>query len=91
VFFRRIILRLILRVLAHLSEDPALIRAFKEGATFTVQLRGSVSAPLEQVTEEQRSRAKAVNLESSTDSRRLAISGFGHLHAGSSKHDREIF
>ncbi len=51
-----------LRLLAHLSEDPILVKAFNEGEdihAFTASLVFDV--PLKQVTEEMRQRAKAVN------------------------------
>lgn len=51
-----------LRLLAHLSEDPALLKAFREGEdihAFTAALVFGV--PLSQVTSEMRYRAKAVN------------------------------
>ncbi|MCL4742936.1 MAG: DNA polymerase I [Phycisphaerales bacterium] len=51
-----------LRLLAHLSRDPALIRAFREGqdihAAVAAQIHG---VPVEQVTREQRNGAKMVN------------------------------
>jgi DNA polymerase-1 len=51
-----------LRLLAHLSRDPALIEAFREGqdihAAVAAQIHG---VPLDQVTREQRSGAKMVN------------------------------
>jgi DNA polymerase-1 len=51
-----------LRLLAHLSEDPALIAAFNGNEdihTFTASRMFNI--PLEEVTKEQRSRAKSVN------------------------------
>ncbi len=51
-----------LRLLAHLSEDPTLIKAFNEGEdihAFTASLVFDV--PLKEVTDEMRYRAKAVN------------------------------
>jgi DNA polymerase-1 len=51
-----------LRLLAHLSEDPILIKAFNEGEdihAFTASLVFDV--PLKEVTDEMRQRAKAVN------------------------------
>ncbi len=51
-----------LRLLAHLSEDPALVKAFVEGEdihTYTASLVFGV--PLAEVTSEMRYRAKAVN------------------------------
>ncbi|MFI5344440.1 MAG: DNA polymerase, partial [Chlamydiales bacterium] len=51
-----------LRLLAHLSEDPALISAFKANEdihTFTASLIFGI--PIEEVTREQRHQAKAVN------------------------------
>lgn len=51
-----------LRLLAHLSEDPALLKAFNEGEdvhAFTASLVFNV--PLQEVTPEMRRRAKAVN------------------------------
>ena len=51
-----------LRLLAHLSGDEALIQAFTSGADFHASTASRVfDAPIEQVTPEQRSRAKAVN------------------------------
>lgn len=51
-----------LRLLAHLSEDPILVKAFNDGEdihAFTASLVFDV--PLKQVTDEMRQRAKAVN------------------------------
>ncbi len=51
-----------LRLLAHLSEDPILVKAFNEGEdihAFTASLVFDI--PLDQVTDEMRQRAKAVN------------------------------
>lgn len=51
-----------LRLLAHLSEDPKLIAAFKEGDdihTYTASLMFEI--PMEQVSKEQRHQAKAIN------------------------------
>ena len=51
-----------LRLLAHLSEDPALLKAFRAGEdihTYTASLVFDV--PLKEVTSQMRSRAKAVN------------------------------
>jgi DNA polymerase-1 len=51
-----------LRLLAHLSEDPALVKAFKEGEdihTYTAALVFNV--PIKEVTPEMRYQAKAVN------------------------------
>jgi DNA polymerase I len=51
-----------LRLLAHLSEDPQLIKAFKEGEdihAFTASLVFGI--PLEQITAMQRHQAKAIN------------------------------
>ncbi len=51
-----------LRLLAHLSEDPILVKAFNEGEdihAFTASL--VFETPLKQVTDEMRQRAKAVN------------------------------
>lgn len=51
-----------LRLLAHLSEDEHLIAAFAEGEDFHAQTASRVFAvPIEKVTPELRSRAKAVN------------------------------
>lgn len=51
-----------LRLMAHYSQDPALVQAFKEGqdihATTAAEAFG---VPLDQVTDDQRSTAKAVN------------------------------
>jgi DNA polymerase-1 len=51
-----------LRLLAHLSEDPALLRAFRDGEdihTYTAALVFNI--PLEEVTPQMRYQAKAVN------------------------------
>lgn len=51
-----------LRILAHLSEDPSLLKAFREGEdvhAFTASLVFDV--PLQKVTKEMRYKAKAVN------------------------------
>lgn len=51
-----------LRLLAHLSEDPKLIKAFKHGEdihAFTASLVFEI--PLEEVTHQQRQQAKAIN------------------------------
>ena len=51
-----------LRVLAHLSEDSAMIEAFKNGEDIHKKAASKVfGVPLDQVTKEQRSSAKAVN------------------------------
>ncbi|MGH7243973.1 MAG: DNA polymerase I [Phycisphaerales bacterium] len=51
-----------LRLLAHLSKDPALTQAFHEGADIHTAVAAQVHhIPLEQVTKEQRSGAKMVN------------------------------
>ncbi|CAH0532312.1 DNA polymerase I [Vibrio stylophorae] len=51
-----------LRIMAHLSQDEGLIRAFSEGRDIHAATAAEVFAmPLEQVTSEQRRRAKAIN------------------------------
>ena len=51
-----------LRVLAHISEDEHMIKAFQEGQDIHKQAASKVfKTPIEQVTKEQRSNAKAVN------------------------------
>ncbi|WP_344169871.1 DNA polymerase I [Pilimelia columellifera] len=51
-----------MRIMAHLSEDTALIEAFGSGADFHAATAASVfGAPLEQVSAEQRRRIKAMN------------------------------
>ncbi len=51
-----------LRVLAHMSEDKHMIEAFKEGQDIHKQAASKVfKTPIEEVTKEQRSNAKAVN------------------------------
>lgn len=51
-----------LRLLAHLSEDPVLIEAFNAGEDIHTHTASRVfGVPLEQVTKEMRSKAKAVN------------------------------
>lgn len=51
-----------LRLLAHLSADEHLVRAFNEGEDFHAETAARVfGVPVEQVTPELRSRAKAVN------------------------------
>ena len=51
-----------LRLLAHLSEDEHLVAAFKSGADFHASTAARVfGVPVEEVTSEMRSRAKAVN------------------------------
>ena len=51
-----------LRLLAHLSKDPALTQAFHEGADIHTAVAAQVHhIPLDQVTREQRSGAKMVN------------------------------
>lgn len=51
-----------LRLLAHLSGDENLIKAFREGEDFHAETAARVfGVPVEEVTHEQRSRAKAVN------------------------------
>lgn len=51
-----------LRILAHLSGDPALISAFREGQDIHTRTAAEVFAvPMEEVTPELRRRAKAVN------------------------------
>jgi len=51
-----------LRILAHLSEDPALCEAFNNGQDIHTRTASEVwGIPLEQVTKTQRSAAKAIN------------------------------
>jgi DNA polymerase-1 len=51
-----------LRIIAALSEDPSMIKAFKEGQDIHAATAATVyKAPIETVTREQRSAAKAVN------------------------------
>ncbi|MBI3012885.1 MAG: DNA polymerase I [Elusimicrobia bacterium] len=51
-----------LRVLAHLSQDPVLIQSFREGADIHRSTASEVwHVPMEQVSEEQRKNAKAIN------------------------------
>ena len=51
-----------LRVLAHISEDEHMIEAFKEGQDIHKQAASKVfKTPMDKVTKEQRSNAKAVN------------------------------
>lgn len=51
-----------LRVLAHMSEDKHMVQAFKEGQDIHKQAASKVfKTPIEEVTKEQRSNAKAVN------------------------------
>ena len=51
-----------LRVLAHMSEDAHMVQAFKEGEDIHRQAASKVfKTPMEEVTKEQRSNAKAVN------------------------------
>lgn len=51
-----------LRILAHISEDEHMIQAFKEGQDIHKQAASKVlKVPIEEVTKEQRSDAKAVN------------------------------
>lgn len=51
-----------LRVLAHISQDPILIKSFKNNEDIHRRTASEIlGIPMEQVTEEQRSNAKAVN------------------------------
>ncbi len=51
-----------LRIMAHLSKDPALLKAFREGKDIHKATAAEVSGcPLDQVTGEMRRQAKAVN------------------------------
>ena len=51
-----------LRVLAHMSEDTHMVQAFKEGQDIHKQAASKVfKTPIDEVTKEQRSNAKAVN------------------------------
>lgn len=51
-----------LRVLSHMSEDKHMVQAFKEGQDIHKQAASKVfKTPIEEVTKEQRSNAKAVN------------------------------
>ena len=51
-----------LRVLAHISNDEHMIQAFKEGQDIHKQAASKVfKTPIDEVTKEQRSDAKAVN------------------------------
>jgi DNA polymerase-1 len=51
-----------LRILAHLSQDPALIDAFKQGQDIHRAVAAQINAvPIDQVTREQRDAAKMVN------------------------------
>jgi DNA polymerase-1 len=51
-----------LRILAHLCEDPELVKAFREGADIHVRTASQVfGTPEAEVTAEQRARTKAIN------------------------------
>ncbi|MFI5315720.1 MAG: DNA polymerase I [Myxococcota bacterium] len=51
-----------LRILAHLSKDPELVKAFQEGADIHVRTASQVfGVPEREVTPEQRARTKAIN------------------------------
>ena len=51
-----------LRILAHLCEDPELVKAFREGADIHVRTASQVfGTPEAEVTPEQRARTKAIN------------------------------
>ena len=51
-----------LRILAHLSKDPELVKAFQEGADIHVRTASQVfGVPEKEVTPEQRDRTKAIN------------------------------
>src|SRR5262249_10929156 len=51
-----------LRILAHLSKDPELVKAFQEGADIHVRTASQVfGVPERDVTPEQRARTKAIN------------------------------
>ncbi len=51
-----------LRILAHLSQDPVLVKSFKENLDIHAMTASELfSVPLDQVTEEMRRRAKIVN------------------------------
>lgn len=51
-----------LRILAHLCQDPVLVKSFNEGLDIHAMTASELfSVPLDQVTEEMRRRAKAVN------------------------------
>ena len=51
-----------LRILAHLSKDPELLKAFQEGADIHVRTASQVfGVPEKEVTPEQRARTKAIN------------------------------
>jgi DNA polymerase-1 len=51
-----------LRILAHVSQDESLLKAFQEGADIHVRTASEVfGVPPEEVTAEQRSRTKAIN------------------------------
>lgn len=51
-----------LRVLAHMSQDAHMLKAFREGEDIHAQAASKVlGIPIKEVTKEQRSRAKAVN------------------------------
>jgi DNA polymerase-1 len=51
-----------LRLLAHISQDPVLIKSFQEGLDIHAMTASELfSVPLDKVTEEMRRRAKAVN------------------------------
>jgi DNA polymerase-1 len=51
-----------LRIMAHLSEDPAFIEAFRQGGDIHRQTASLIfNVPLDQVTSEMRARAKTIN------------------------------
>ncbi len=51
-----------LRIMAHLSQDPELVKAFREGADIHVRTASQVfGTPEAEVTPEQRARTKAIN------------------------------
>ena len=77
-----------LRLMAHFSEDPALVDAFRKGEDIHARTAGEVfEVPLEWVTPEMRSRAKAVNFGLI-----YGISGFGlSRNIGISRKEAEDF
>lgn len=77
-----------LRVLAHMSGDPHLIEAFRRGEDIHAKTASEIfGIPLDQVTEEQRSAAKAINFGIV-----YGISSFGLAKGtGLSQHEAQAF
>ena len=80
-----------LRLLAHLSGDEHLVRAFNEGEDFHAETAARVfGVPVSEVTPDLRSRAKAVNLALCMVSSLRPVAVAAYLDGRGARHDRPL-